>query len=227
MTPEQWSAVDSYLADLFVPQDPALTAALEASAAAGLPPIQVSPTQGKFLMLLARLQGARRILEIGTLGGYSAICLSRALPSDGLLITLELEPAYAELARSNIERAGSQALVTVRQGAAIEILPALAMDGSAPFDLVFIDADKPSYPDYLEWSLKLTRPGSLIIADNVVRAGAILNPESDDPRVQGMRRFLARLAAEPSVRATVIQTVGGKGYDGFAVAVVLAEPGRS
>ncbi|HKF20034.1 MAG TPA: O-methyltransferase [Candidatus Angelobacter sp.] len=225
MSEAQWSAVDDYLADLFVGVDPALDAALAASDAAGLPHIAVSPTHGKLLQILARSvmtndgPGVRKILEIGTLGGYSTICLARALPASGRLISLEASPKHAEVARANIARAGLAGKVEVRLGKALDTLPTLA--GEAPFDLVFIDADKEGYCDYLAWSLKLTRPGSLIVADNVVRKGVVVDPASPDSMVQGVRRFNQMLAAEPRVAATAIQTVGCKGYDGFAVAVVV------
>jgi predicted O-methyltransferase YrrM len=219
---DQWMAVDRYITDLLVPPDPVLDAALQASSAAGLPAINVAPNQGKFLMLLAQIQGARNILEIGTLGGYSTIWLARALPASGLLITLEADPKHAEVARANIARAGLANLVEVHLGPALETLPRLAAEGSGPFDLIFIDADKPGYPDYFRWALKLSRRGSVIVADNVVREGAVIDPASDDPRVQGMRRFNELLAAEPRVSATEIQTVGSKGYDGFALALVVA-----
>jgi predicted O-methyltransferase YrrM len=220
---DQWTAVDRYITDLLVPPDPALDAALQASAAAGLPAINVAPNQGKFLMLLAQIQGARNILEVGTLGAYSTIWLARALPADGHLITLEADPKHAEVARSNIARAGLAQVVELRLGPALETLPRLAAEGAGPFDLIFIDADKPGYPDYFRWALKLSRRGSVIIADNVVRDGAVIDPASDDPRVQGMRRFNELLAAEPRVSATEIQTVGSKGYDGFALALVISD----
>ena len=222
MSQEQWTAVDRYITELLVPPDPALDAALQSSAAAGLPAINVAPNQGKFLMLLAQIQGARNILEIGTLGAYSTIWLARALPSDGHLITLEADPKHAEVARANIARAGLAQVVEVRMGPALETLPRLAAEDAGPFDLIFIDADKPSYPDYLLWALKLSRRGTVIVADNVIRDGAVIDPASDDPRVQGMRRFNELLAAEPRVSATEIQTVGSKGYDGFALAIVVA-----
>src|SRR6516165_4797571 len=187
MTQEQWTAVDRYLTDLLVPPDPALDAALQASAAAGLPPIHVSPNQGKLLQLLARVQGARSILEIGTLGGYSTIWLARALPAGGRLLTLEADPRHAAVARANLARAGVADVVELRPGPAQETLPQLAAEGRGPFDLIFIDADKPSYPDYLAWALRLSRRGSLIIADNVVRNGAVIDPASADSRVQGVR----------------------------------------
>jgi predicted O-methyltransferase YrrM len=213
MSQDLWTAVDQYIADMLVPQDPALEAALQASAAAGLPAINVAPNQGKLLQLLARIQGARSILEIGTLGGYSTIWLARALPADGRLITLEANPRHGEVARENIARAGLAASVEVRVGKAVETLPAIAAEGHGPFDLVFVDADKPGNPDYFEWAMRLTRPGSLIIFDNVVRD----DPASPDSSVQGVRRLNELLAAEPRVSATAIQTVGSKGYDGLAI----------
>lgn len=217
MTPATWTAVDDYITGLLVPADPALDAAQGASRAAGLPAISVSAAQGKFLHLLARIQGARRILEIGTLGGYSTIWLARALPAGGRLITLECDPTHADVARANIARAGLSEVVDVRVGRAIEALPSLA--GDAPFDLVFIDADKPSTADYFQWALKLSRRGTVIVVDNLVRDGRVIDPSGDE-EVQGMRTFMAALAAERRVSATVIQTVGVKGYDGFAIAVV-------
>jgi predicted O-methyltransferase YrrM len=222
---EQWSAVDSYITDLFLPPDPALEAALVSSAAAGLPAISVSPTQGKLLHLLARAVGARKILELGTLGGYSTIWLARALPADGHLISLELDPKRAELARANVARAGLSGLAEIRQGSALDTLPQLLREGRGPFDLIFIDADKPGYADYLTWSLKLAHPGTLIVADNVVRKGEVADPKSKDDNVQGIRKFNKLLAAEKRVTTTVIQTVGSKGYDGFALILVTANPG--
>jgi predicted O-methyltransferase YrrM len=221
MNQQRWSAVDGYIADLLAPADPALDAALKGSEAAGLPSIQVAANQGKLLHLLARLQGARTILEIGTLGGYSTIWLARALPSDGRLITLELDPKHAEVAGENIARAGLAERVEVRIGPASEALAGLAAEGGGPFDLIFIDADKEGYPDYLGWALKLSRPGSLIVADNVVRGGAVIDSASSDPRVQAVRHCLELMAAEPRLDATVIQTVGSKGYDGLAFALVV------
>lgn len=220
MSQERWTAVDRYLDELFALPDPDLEAALEDSAAAGLPPISVTAGLGKLLCLVARAQGARRILEIGTLGGYSTIWLARALPADGRLISLEVDARHAEVARANIARAGLGERVELRLGRAQETLPALVEEGAGPFDLVFIDADKPGYPDYLRWSLELSRPGTLIVADNVVRDGKVLDAESADANVQAARRFNALLAAEPRVEATVLQTVGSKGYDGFALAWV-------
>jgi predicted O-methyltransferase YrrM len=222
MNQERWSAVDDYIADLFVSSDGALDRTLATSSAAGLPEIAVSPVQGKFLMLLAQVSGARRILEIGTLGGYSTIWLARGLSEDGRLISLEFSSKHAEVARQNIAGAGLNARVEVRVGRAQDTLPQLVAEGIEPFDLIFIDADKPGYPDYLEWSLKLSRPGTLIIADNVVRNGEVVAPDTDDPNVQGVRLFNERLAAEPRVSATILQVVGSKGYDGLAVAVVQA-----
>jgi predicted O-methyltransferase YrrM len=220
MSEEQWTAVDSYFTDLLVPPDAALDAALKSNAEAGLPPHDVSPNQGKLLNILARLYGVRRILELGTLGGYSTIWLARALPADGRLITLEANPRHAEVAKANIDRADLAAIVEVRTGQALHILPQLAAEGQGPFDLIFIDADKPNNPDYLAWALKLSRRGSLIIGDNVVRSGAVIDTDSGDPNVQGVRRFMELLATEKRLSATAIQTVGSKGYDGFAIALV-------
>ncbi len=221
MTHDLWTTVDHYIAGLFVAPDPALDAALQASAEAGLPAIHVSPNQGQLLTILARSVGARAILEIGTLGGYSTIWLARALPPDGRLITLEANPRHAEVARANLARAGLADQVEVRVGPALDTLPGVAAEGHPPFDLVFIDADKPGYVAYLAWAMRLTRPGSLIIADNIVRDGEVINADSDDDSVQGARRFNAALAAEPRVLATGVQTVGSKGYDGLAIALVL------
>lgn len=222
MTQETWTAVDTYFNELLLAKDPSLEAALERSASAGLPAINVSPSQGKLLHLLARLHGARSILEVGTLGGYSSIWLARALPAGGGLITLESDATHAEVAKENIAQAGLGDVVEIRLGPALETLPEIASAGKGPFDLIFIDADKPSTTEYFEWALKLSRPGSLIIVDNVVRNGAVIDPSSDDPNVQGVRRFNARLAAEPRVSATALQTVGSKGYDGFALALVVS-----
>jgi predicted O-methyltransferase YrrM len=217
---EPWTAVDAYISDLLISHDPALSAALETSAAAGLPAISVSPPQGKLLKLLAQAQQARRILELGTLGGYSTIWLARALPADGRLITLEVNALHAEIARANLARAGVADRVEVWLGDARDSLRRLATEGTQPFDFVFIDADKPGYPEYLALVLPLVHPGSLIVADNVVREGAVADGTSEDANVQGVRRFNALLAAEPRVSATIVQTVGAKGYDGFAVALV-------
>jgi len=220
MSRDRWAVVDRYVTGLLVGPDAVLDAALAANAAAGLPPHDVSPAQGRLLELLARMCGARRILEVGTLGAYSTICLARALPPDGRLVTLELEPRYAAVARANLARAGLADVVDVRVGPALETLPALAAERPAPFDLVFIDADKQSAADHLGWALALVRSGGAIVADNVVRDGALADAGSDDPRVHGVRALHERLAAEPRVRATTIQTVGAKGYDGFTLALV-------
>ena len=224
MSNDLWTAVDGYITDMLVPADPALDAALEASAAAGLPAINVAPNQGKLLMLLAQLRGARNVLEIGTLGGYSTIWLGRALPPGGRLVTLEANPEYAAVARANLARAGLSGVAEVRVGPAAETLPRLEAEGRGPFDLVFIDADKPSTPEYFAWALRLARRGTLVVVDNVVRDGAVVDGDSGDAAVQGIRRFLELAAAEPRVSATAIQTVGSKGYDGFALALVTAEP---
>jgi predicted O-methyltransferase YrrM len=222
MSKEQWTAVDHYLNETLLNRDPVLDAALKANAAAALPAYDVSPNQGKFLHLLAQVQGARRILEIGTLGGYSTIWLARALPPDGQLVTLELDPKHARVALSNIARAGLTNTVDLRLGPALESLAQLEAQPTKPFDLIFIDADKMSYPLYLPWALKLSRPGTLILADNVVRDGAVADPNSTDADVQGVRHFLEMLAADPRLSATAMQTVGSKGYDGFAIARVLS-----
>lgn len=215
-----WNAVDDYFSEQLVGHDPVLEAATADAAAAGLPEIAVAPNQGKLLHLLALTQGARRILEVGTLGGYSAIWLGRALPQDGTLITLELDPKHAEVARGNLARAGLGKVAQVRVGRAADSLAALVEEAVEPFDLVFIDADKPSNPEYFRRALELTRPGSLIIVDNVVRGGRIADAESTDPAVVGTRELHALLAAEPRVSATSVQTVGSKGYDGFTLARV-------
>jgi len=217
-----WNAVDRYITETLHLSDPALSAALEASTAAGLPEIQVAPNQGKLLHMLARMQGARAILEIGTLGGYSTIWLARALPQDGRLVTLEMDPRHAEVARGNIVRAGLSKVVEIRLGPAIQTLPALAAEGRGPFDLIFIDADKATIPEYFTWSLKLSRPGTLILVDNVVRGGAVIEEKSEDASVQGVRKLFAMLAAEPRVTATALQTLGIKGYDGLAIALVTS-----
>jgi len=223
MSQEQWAAVDHYIEQMFVPSDPALEAALKASNEAGLPEIQVSPAQGKLLQILARATGTQRILEIGTLGGYSTIWLARALPAGGRLITLEVNPKHAEVAGANITRAGLEDIVELRLGPALETLHQLIAQKQAPFDLVFIDADKPGYADYFALVLKLTRRGSIIIADNVVRKGAVADPASTDTNVQGIHKFNEAVRREPRVNATAIQTVGSKGYDGFAMAIVVAD----
>ena len=220
MTQEQWTTVDRYIAEILVGADPALDATLETSAAAGLPTINVSPNQGKLLYILARLLGARAILEIGTLGGYSAIWMARALGPGGRLITLEADPKHADLARANIAKAGLTDVVDVRVGKALDALPIVAADAIGPFDLIFIDADKANTPAYFTWALKLARIGGLIIVDNVVRKGAVADAGTRDPDVQGMRRFFEMAATEPRVDATAIQTVGSKGYDGFSIVLV-------
>lgn len=224
MSQETWSTVDNYLSELLIPADRALDATLAASSAEGLPPINVAPNQGKLLSLLARISGARRILEIGTLGGYSTIWLARALPAGGRLITLEADPRHAKVARANIAAAGLSESVDLRLGQALETLPQLAADGERPFDFIFIDADKPNIPAYFSWALKLSRLGSVIVVDNVVRNGAVLDATSEDPNVQGVRRFYQQLAAESRVSATALQTVGIKGYDGLALVLVTADP---
>jgi len=217
-----WNDVDAYFTTLLAPADEVLTAALRDSDAAGLPPINVAPNQGKLLQLFAQLQGARRILEIGTLGGYSTIWLGRALPPDGRLITLEYDARHAEVARRNLERADLHGITEVRVGPALESLPKLAEEHPEPFDLVFIDADKVNNPHYVEWALKLTRPGSLIVLDNVVRGGQVTDAGSEDPSVRGTRAALELIAAHPRLSGTAVQTVGIKGYDGFALARVVA-----
>jgi predicted O-methyltransferase YrrM len=223
MTQEKWSAVDNYFNEVFLPPDAALDNAIAASTAAGLPAIAVSPTQGKLLFLLAQIQGARNILEIGTLGGYSTIWLARALPPDGRLVTLEASAKHAEVATKNIVRAGFSDTVEVRVGPALDTLPELAAEGRSPFDLIFVDADKRSNPEYFDWALKLSRRGTMIIVDNVVRDGAVADATSTDPDIQGIRRLNELLKAEPRVSATAIQTVGSKGYDGFALILVKAD----
>ena len=223
MSQAQWTAVDQYLTGLFMPRDEALDAALADSAAAGLPSIQVSANQGKLLHLMARMMGARRVLEIGTLGGYSTIWLGRALPpasQDGRLVTLEAEPKHAEVARRNVARAGLGDVVEVVLGPALGTLKRLVAEGAPAFDFVFIDADKTGYADYLEGSLKLSRPGTVIVADNVVRKGAVVDAGSADANVQGVRRYNELVAKNPRLSATAIQTVGSKGYDGFTIAIV-------
>ncbi len=220
MDQQTFAAVDAFVGETLVPQDELLQAALDAAEAAGLPQIQVSPPQGKLLQLLVRLQGARRVLEFGTLGGYSTILLARALPAGGRLITLEANADYAEVARGSIERAGLDDVVEIRIGPALDSLPALADEGAGPFDLTFIDADKVNTPAYFAWALDHSRPGSLIVADNVVRNGTLAETDSDDPATQAQRQLHRTLVDEPRVSATTIQTVGSKGYDGFTIALV-------
>jgi predicted O-methyltransferase YrrM len=221
MNPETWSAADEFLAATLLGRDAPLAECLAANQREGLPSIDVSPLQGKFLTLLAQIQGARRILEIGTLGGFSTICLARALPPDGALVTLELNPHHAKVARSNIDRAGLGPKVELIEGPAIDSLARLFAENRPPFDFIFIDADKPGYPAYLEASLKLARPGAVIIGDNVVRQGQIADPSNADPNVQAARTFIQQVAADPRLSATVIQTVGKKGHDGLLISRVI------
>jgi predicted O-methyltransferase YrrM len=220
---KKWTEVDDYIASLLIPPDAALDGALKASDEAGLPSINVSANQGKLLMLFARMLNARNILEIGTLGGYSTIWMARGMAEGGRLITLEYEAKHAEVATANLVRVGLSDRVEIRVGRALETLPKLVDEGRGPFDLVFIDADKQGYTEYLEWSMKLSRRGTVIVADNVVRNGAITDEASSDEMVQGIRRFNRALAAEKRVSATEIQTVGSKGYDGLAIATVIAD----
>jgi len=224
VTADPWTAVDSYFEENLLPADPLLEETLRASEAAGLPSIQVSPSQGKLLYLLAKAQGVRTILEVGTLAGYSTIWLGRALPRGGRLLTLEVNPKHAEVARANVARAGLGALVEIRLGPAVETLAKLLSDHEGPFDFVFVDADKPNTRTYFDWAVRLSRPGTLIVVDNVVRKGELANASSDDPNVRGMRAFLEALASDSRVSATGIQTVGTKGYDGFVLARVVDGP---
>jgi predicted O-methyltransferase YrrM len=220
MDQDLWTAVDDFLAATLIPADPTLEAALAASEAAGLPAISVTPNQGKLLHLLARVLGARRILEIGTLGGYSTIWLARALPAGGRLVTLEADEHHAAVARENLKRAGVADRVELRLGLAADSLAQLVAQRAEPFDLTFIDADKTATADYFDFAVRLSRPGSLIVVDNVVREGQVLDPVSRDASVQGIRRFLAAVQSDPRVTATALQTVGSKGHDGFALALV-------
>lgn len=224
MTDEMWTAVDEYIHQQLVPSDPALDAALAACVEADLPAISVTPSQGKLLHLLARLLGAKNILEIGTLGGYSTIWLARALPADGRLITMEFDAKHAMIAGENIANAGLADMVELREGKALDLLPELAAEGLETFDLIFIDADKCNNPQYFEWALRLSHKGSLIIVDNVVRDGRVIDAESTDADIQGIRSLFERMAAEPRVLCTAQQTVGSKGYDGFAIALVIGNP---
>jgi predicted O-methyltransferase YrrM len=219
---EIWKQVDSFFTDALIPADPALGAALAANHEADLPAIDVTPLQGKFLELMIRATGARRVLEIGTLGGYSTIWMARAVGPAGNVVTLEIDPHHAEVAQRNLDNAGLAERVDLRVEPASEALAALVAERSAPFDFIFIDADKAGYPDYIQWSLKLSRPGTLIIADNVVRDGKVIEPGNPDPNIQGVRRFTELVAGERRLSTTVLQPVGSKGYDGFAIAVVLA-----
>jgi predicted O-methyltransferase YrrM len=222
MSQELYTAVDNFLSTSLAPPDPVLDAVLKSHLDAGLPPIAVTPTLGKFLSLIARTIGAKNILEIGTLGGYSTIWLARALPPHGRLITLEFDPKHAEVARKNFQQAGLENVIEIHIGKALDTLPQVAAVRSAPFDLIFIDADKQNNPNYFAWAMKLSRPGTIIIIDNVVRDGAILNPASDSPDIRGIRQLFTDLANEPRVQATAIQTVDAKGHDGFAMALVLS-----
>ena len=220
MSLDRWKQVDRYLGEALALEDDALRDAVAASEAAGLPAIQVAPNQGRLLELLARTLQARRILEIGTLGGYSTLWLSRGLAPGGRVVTIEYDPHHAEVARATFARAGLRDSVELLEGAALDVLPRLVAERGEPFDLVFVDADKPALPEYFTWSLKLIRPGGLIIVDNVIREGAVADASSADPSVQGVRRMNELVAAEPRVSATTIQTVGVKGYDGFALILV-------
>ncbi|MEF3303727.1 O-methyltransferase [Paenibacillus sp. GYB003] len=215
-----WNEVDRYMADRLIPRDDVLESVLEANRSAGLPPIDVTPAQGKLLHILARMQGAKRMLEIGTLGGYSTIWLARALPADGRLVTLESNPLHVRVAQANLANAGLDGIVTVRAGDALEQLARMDEERTEPFDFIFIDADKPNNPGYLQWALRFARPGTVIVGDNVVRDGNVIREDSDDPRVQGVRTFFDMLADNPAVTATAIQTVGSKGYDGFMIGIV-------
>ncbi len=217
---EIWSAADLYFADLLAPSDAQLDAALAANHAAELPAIDVSRNQGKFLHLLVRITQAKRVLEVGLLGGYSTIWMARALPQGGRIISLEYSQKHADVARKNLDRAGLLDRVQIRVGPALETLPVLAAEEAGPFDLIFLDADKPNNPNYLEWALKLARPGTVIVVDNIVRQGKVVDGGSSDANVQGSRKTVERMAAEPRLSAVVMQTVGSKGHDGFAIAVV-------
>ena len=220
MNQDLWTAVDQYINDQLVPSDPVLDAALDACTAAELPAISVTPSLGKLLQLLARLVDAKNILEIGTLGGYSTIWLARALPAGGRVITLEADAKHAKVACKNIARAGLADVVELREGKALDTLPELAAEGLEAFDLIFIDADKSNNPHYFDWALRLSHKGTLIIVDNVVRDGAVIEADSTDPNIQGVRRLFEILAAEPRVVSTALQTVGSKGYDGVVIALV-------
>ncbi|MGE7614304.1 O-methyltransferase [Paenibacillus sp. NPDC101420] len=218
--PTTWDKVDQYITERLIPQDSVLEEVLSANQQAGLPPFDVSPSQGKFLNLLVQMKGARRILEIGTLGGYSTIWMARALPSDGHIVTLELDPSHAQVAGANFALAQVDDLIELRIGDALGQLSQMKQEGVEPFDFIFIDADKPNNPNYLQWALQFSRPGTVIIGDNVIREGEIINKNSKDPRVVGVREFYDLLAEEPKISATAIQTVGSKGYDGFVLGIV-------
>ena len=222
MNQQIWNAVDKYFGNTLVSSDSILDSALRDSDAANLPQHNVAPNQGKLLQIFAQMIGAKRILEIGTLGGYSTIWLARSVPSDGRVVTLEANSEYAEVAAKNIERANLTDIVDIRVGRAIDTLAELVKEGSSPFDFIFIDADKPNNPDYLKWSIELSRPGTIIVGDNVVRNGEVANPDSSDPKVRGVRKFCELLSVEPRLSSTAIQTVGSKGYDGFAIARVMS-----
>jgi predicted O-methyltransferase YrrM len=227
MAEDQWTEVDHYFSRRLLPSDPVLDSVLETSATAGLPAISVSPNQGKLLQMLAQIVNASSILEVGTLGGYSTIWLARGLRAGGRLITLEVDPRHAEVAQLNVSRAGLQDIVEVRTGNALETLPQLSVERRGPFDLIFIDADKQNIPTYFQWALRLSRLGTLIVVDNVVRGGAVIDADSSDPSVQGVRRFIELLGAESCASGTAIQTVGTKGYDGFAMVLVGSEVGHA
>jgi predicted O-methyltransferase YrrM len=220
MSERRWRAVDAYFGETIVGRDSVLEATLKANADAGLPSIDVSPAQGKLLTLITRMAGAKKALEIGTLGGYSTICIARALPPEGRLLSIEYNDKHAQVARANIARARLADRVEVRAGAALEILPKIEAEGLGPFDFVFIDADKSNNANYLSWALRLSRPGTAIVVDNVVRDGRIADASARDPDVTGTRRMFEMMAREPRLQATAIQTVGDKGWDGFALAIV-------
>jgi len=219
-TTDLWKKVDTFFTDAFIPADSTLDAALAANREAELPAIDVTPLQGKLLELLIRVTGAKRVLELGTLGGYSTIWMARAVGANGTVVTLELDKRHAEIAQHNFDQAGVSGRVPLHVGPASDSLARLVAEKAAPFDFIFIDADKAGYPDYIEWSLKLSRPGTIIIADNVVRDGKVVDPDNADPNIKGVRRFTEIVAQEPRLSTTVLQTVGSKGYDGFAIAIV-------
>ncbi|AYB36928.1 O-methyltransferase [Brevibacillus laterosporus] len=219
-SPKKWTEVDQYFNSMLLPSDPILDEVLQANAKAGMPAIDVAPNQGKLLYLLAKIRGAKKILEIGTLGGYSSIWLARALPQDGQLISLEYEQSFAHIAEENVKKAGLAEKVSILVGPALETLPTLQEKGLTGFNMVFIDADKQNNPHYLQWALKLCNPGAIILGDNVVRDGEVIHPESEDDRIQGIRQFIDLLSSEPRIESTAIQTVGSKGYDGFVLGVV-------
>ncbi|MBG9798214.1 O-methyltransferase [Brevibacillus laterosporus] len=219
-SPKKWAEVDQYFNSMLLPSDPILDEVLQANAKAGMPAIDVAPNQGKLLYLLAKIRGAKKILEIGTLGGYSSIWLARALPQDGQLISLEYEQSFAHIAEENVKKAGLAEKVSILVGPALETLPTLQEKGMTGFDMIFIDADKQNNPHYLQWALKLCNPGAIILGDNVVRDGEVIHPESEDDRIQGIRQFIDLLSSEPRIESTAIQTVGSKGYDGFVLGVV-------